>query len=885
MSKLIDLTIDGKRLTVPAGTLIVDAAKQAGIDIPVFCYHPKLKPAGMCRMCLVEVGRPSIDRATGQPLLQADGKSQIQFGLKLETACTTPVSQGMIVLTSTNKVKAARKDILEFLLSSHPLDCPVCDKGGECPLQNLTLLHGPGESRFLFDEKMHLAKHVPLGELIYLDRERCIQCGRCVRFQTEVVDDPVIALHNRGRSFEIVSHSDPGFDSYFSGNTTDICPVGALTTADFRFGARPWELNAAASLCPHCPVGCNLTFNVRREAASGGRVMIKRVMPRQNEAVNEIWICDKGRLAYHYTEAKERLTTPLIRKNGELTPASWDEALDLVAGRFHTAGENLLVLAGGRLPNEDLFNLHRLAEAARGAAVLYTHMAGGELTTQLGATAGMDFGQMGKGTVILVVASNLHEEAPIWYLRVKQATERGAILIVANARPTRLDRYAAHTIRYTYGEEANTVLALAPGRQPASSALAATTISAATAITNAAAALASAAQTVMLFGSDGLGLVGSQALASACADLIHNLNSSSAASAKVDSPQATYSLIGVWPHANDQGAWELGFHTKSAHKIAKEVASALYVVAADPFGDEAGNNHFLSEEEHPLAAGRPFMVVQELFLTPTALRADVVLPAQAFTEREGTFTSGERRVQRFYPAVPAHPGCRPDYAITAEIGKRMGLSLEGRAPAAVFAQISTEISAFNHLSYRKLAETTPQWPAIGTSLSRKGLYFSGTGYENKQGLGVHLALPSAHDPVKTGNLVGLGDGTAQTNQISDMSPFPHWGEGAGDRGINFLAVPVTCLYDGGQTVWPTSLLRTRGGNRPGKPWVALNPEDAARLDIHQDQFIKLEFSGSAIAERPAVMANLDLSVPAGIILVPRSFGLGVNTPTEVLLNI
>jgi len=869
MSKLIDLTIDGKSLTVPGGTLIVDAAKQAGIDIPVFCYHPKLKPAGMCRMCLVEVGRPALDRATGQPLLQADGKPQVQFGLKLETACTTPVSQGMIVLTTTNKVKAARKDILEFLLTSHPLDCPVCDKGGECPLQNLTLLHGPGESRFLFDEKKHLAKHLPLGELIYLDRERCIQCGRCVRFQSEVVDDPVISLSNRGRSFEIVSYSDPGFDSYFSGNTTDICPVGALTTADFRFGARPWELNAAASLCPHCPVGCNLTINVRREVTSGGQVVIKRVMPRQNEAVNEIWICDKGRFAYHYTEAKERLTTPLIRKNGELTPASWDEALELVAGRFQSAGENLLVLAGGRLPNEDLFNLRRLAEGAHGAAVLYTHMAGGELTTQLGATAGMDFGQMGKGTVLLVVASNLHEEAPLWYLRVKQAVERGATLIVANARPTRLDRYATHTIRYIYGEQANTILALAPGRQPASTAPAAAAISAATAI-SAAAALTSAAQTVILFGSDGLGLAGSQALARACADLIHNLNRNSEASGKVDSPKITYSLIGVWPHANDQGAWELGFHTKSMKettKDAKEAVKALYVVAADPFGDEP-------EEEHPLTAGGPFIVVQDLFLSPTAQRADVVLPAQAFTEREGTFTSGERRVQRFYPAVPARPGCRPDYAITAEIGKRMGLSLEGRAPAAVFAQISAEVPAFNHLSYRKLAETAPQWPAIGTSLSRIGMYFSGTGYENKQGLGVHLSLLPDPAPLSAASLHPSPH--IRPNQPPSTFNGKMGEYGGIERGA--LAVPVTCLYDRGQTVWPTKLLRTRGGNRPGKPWVAMNPEDANRLDIHPGQSIKLEFSGSANAAQPAVMANLDENVPAGVILVPRSFGLFINEP-------
>jgi NADH-quinone oxidoreductase subunit G len=856
MSKLIDLTIDGKRLTVPEGTLIVDAAKQAGIDIPVFCYHPKLKPAGMCRMCLVEVGRPTFDRATGQPLLQADGKPQVQFGLKLETACTTPISQGMIVLTTTNKVKTARKDILEFLLTSHPLDCPVCDKGGECPLQNLTLLHGPGESRFLFDEKKHLAKHVPLGELIYLDRERCIQCGRCVRFQSELADDPVISFSNRGRSFEIVSYSDPGFDSYFSGNTTDICPVGALTTADFRFGARPWELNVAASLCPHCPVGCNITFNVRREAASGGQVVIKRVMPRQNEAVNEIWICDKGRFAYHYTESKARLTTPLVRKNGELTPTSWDEALELVAGRFRSAGENLLILAGGRLPNEDLFNLRRLADGARGAAALYTHMAGGELTTQLGVTAGIDFGQMGKGTAILVVASNLHEEAPIWYLRVKQAAERGATLIVANARPTRLDRYAAHSIRYAYGEEAETILALTHGGRSANPALAA-----------AAGAFHSAAQAVILFGSDGLGLAGSQALARACADLIINLpgsgdiNHPSEAAGKVER-----ALIGVWPHANDQGAWELGFHTKSA-KDAKTAVKALYVVAADPFGDEP-------EEEHPLAAGHPFIVVQDLFLTPTALRADVVLPAQAFTEREGTLTSGERRVQRFYPAVPARPGCRPDYAITAEIGKRMGLSLEARTPAAVFAQISAEIPAFNNLNYRKLAETAPQWPAIGTSLSRKGLYFSGTGYENKQGLGVQLTLTPALDPVETGNMGVMGNNAAHNTHISGIFPFPL--EGEGDKGDRFLAVPITCLYDRGQTVWPSELLRTRGGNRPGKPWVALNPKDAAHLGIQQGQSVKLDFTGSASAVQPAVIANLDEGVPAGVILVPRSFGLAFN---------
>ncbi|HEX9617812.1 MAG TPA: 2Fe-2S iron-sulfur cluster-binding protein, partial [Anaerolineales bacterium] len=285
MAKLVNLVIDNQPVQVPEGTLVVDAAKSAGIYIPVFCYHPKMEPVGMCRMCLVEIGRPLINRETGQVEREEDGTARVQFGPKLETACTIPVSEGMVVRGFTENVIRGRKDVLEFLLTSHPLDCPICDKGGECPLQNLTMDFGPGKSRFIYDEKIRLAKHFPLGELIVLDRERCIQCARCVRFQDEIVDDPVIGFSQRGRSLQIVTYSEPGFDSYFSGNTTDICPVGALTTVDFRFQARPWELNSAATICQQCPVGCNLTVNVRRENKSGGDIVIKRVMPRQNEWV------------------------------------------------------------------------------------------------------------------------------------------------------------------------------------------------------------------------------------------------------------------------------------------------------------------------------------------------------------------------------------------------------------------------------------------------------------------------------------------------------------------------------------------------------------------------------------------------------------------------
>ncbi len=544
MTKQVTLTIDGVQVSVPAGTLVVDAAKKAGIDIPVFCYHPKMEPAGMCRMCLVEIGRPMVDRGTGQPILDENGQPKMQFMPKPETACTNPVSDGMVVLTQSEKAKDAQKSIIEFLLTSHPLDCPICDKGGECPLQNLTMEHGPGKSRFLYDDKLHMDKHVPLGDLIFLDRERCILCGRCVRFQDEVAGEAVIAINERGRGSEIVSISDPGFDSVFSGNTTDICPVGALTTADFRFGARPWELQAAASVCAQCPVGCNITFNTRREAKSDGKVVIKRVMPRQNEQVNETWICDKGRFAYHFVESKERLEKPLVGKK----EAAWEDALKEVSAKLAEAKSDTVVLASGRLSNEDLFNLKSLADGLGGKAVLYTDMGGGDLVMQVGVGQGTNFSDMGPGDAILVVASDLYEEAPVWWLRVKQAAERGATLIVANTRETKLDKFANYVVRYSNGDEVKTVQDLGSSSKIAE-------------------AFAKAENAIVLFGSDGLGLAGSSNLAAACAKLLVDTGHTG---------KANNGLIGVWPKANDQGAWEMGFRPEADLAAAAERQDRLH---------------------------------------------------------------------------------------------------------------------------------------------------------------------------------------------------------------------------------------------------------------------------------------------------------------------
>ena len=808
MPKMISLTIDGRPVTVPEGTLIVNAAKQIGIDIPVFCYHPKMEPVGMCRQCMVEVGRPMIDRLTGQAVIE-NGAPKIQFGAKLETACTTPVSAGMVVLSQSEKARASQKEILEFLLTSHPLDCPVCDKGGECPLQNLTMAHASPQSRFIYAEKNHAAKHFPLGDLIWLDRERCIQCARCIRFQDEIAGEPVLGFYQRGRATDIITCSEPGFDSVFSGNTTDICPVGALTTADFRFGARPWELKAAASVCAHCPVGCNITFNTRREALSDGKIAIKRVMPRQNEQVNEIWICDKGRFAYHFTESENRLEQPLVKANGELETASWEDAIEETGKKVKGNQEEFVVLAGGRLSNEDLFNLKQLADGLGGQALLYTSMGGGEYTTAYGVTSGTNFSAMGAGTTLLVVASDLYNEAPVWHLRLKQAAKRGATLIVVNARETKLERYAKFVVRYSYGDEVETVNGLADKPKIGE-------------------AITAAENLVVLYGSDGLGLDGSSALASACAGLV-----------KAGAGKPNNGLIGVWPHANDQGAWELGF--QPAWDLAETLkGKTVYIVAADPAGDDPKLAEALK--------GAKTVIVQELFLTETAKLADVVLPAQAYTERDGSFTSGERRVQRFYPAVPPLAQAHPDFAITARIAAKLGLELEGISATHVMDRLAASVKAFSGVSYLKLAETTDQWPIVG----RADLYYGGTSYENKQGLGVHLDI--AHLPSPTGSGAG-GEGKF-------LRPDED----------QWLAVPMTRLYDRGITVVTSELLE----QHIGETTVILNPEAAKSLGVQSGDLLQVDGMNA--------QAVLDETVPASVVLVPRSMGLPVGIPVVAKLK-
>ncbi|MCZ7544993.1 MAG: NADH-quinone oxidoreductase subunit NuoG [Anaerolineae bacterium] len=838
MSETVTIYLDDRAIEAPKGMNLVDACKLHGVDIPVFCYHPKMEPVGMCRMCLIELGFEQRDRTTGEVVLGEDGKPLVRWFPTLQTACTQVVSEGMHVRTTTEAVRRGRKDIIEFILTSHPLDCPVCDKGGECPLQELTMDFGPGKSRFLYDEKIHLAKRYPLGEQIYLDRERCIQCARCIRYVEEITDDPVLQFYERGRRLQIISTSEPGFDSKFSGNTTDICPVGALTTADFRFGARPWELDSAASICTHCPVGCNLTLNTRLDRDAGGRVIIKRVMPRQNEQVNEIWICDKGRFGHHFTAAPDRITTPLVRKGGKLVEATWSEALELVAGMLKSAGKAVGALAGPTLSNEDLWALRRLVEGQRGArlGVWPPTMTGGDLIAEVGVAQGTNFTDMGKGACIVVVASDLEEEAPIYWHRVKVAADRGATLVVVNGRATKLDRYTRHRVRYHYGDEVATLNGLL--RQALGDAapdidgfdqLRAALENAPAVDAAAAQAIAGATDLVVIVGGEGLSMAAHGALMQAAANLL-------VATGHVGRPNN--GLLAVWPGANTQGALDMGFTPEDATHIIDNAASfeALIIAGADPADEDPRAAAALQE------AG--FIVATALFLTPTAELADVVLPRMSFAERDGTFTNGERRVQRFCKAIDRVGESRADWQIFQQVGAALGQGRAMPTPGVVMAQIVERVPWYAGMDYPTLAEVAPQFPMVGG----EDLYYGGTMYKNAGGLGRQWAVAAEQASYQARVRVPK----------APAAPKPGKGE--------LIVVPVRLLYDQGTEFYKTQLVH----RRVPQAYVALNAGDAARLSVREGARVRVRLAGTEVE----VAARVRASVPEGVALLPLNLGVG-----------
>jgi NADH-quinone oxidoreductase subunit G len=359
---LLNVQVDGVWMQFPKGLNVVEVARRAGKFVPHYCYHPKLSISGNCRMCLVEVGSPKMDAAK-KIVMAADNHPEIAWMMRPQIGCATQISEGMGIRTDTPMVKECQKGVMEFLLINHPLDCPICDQAGECKLQEYSVQYGNQDSRFT-DEKVKKPKRVDIGERIVLDDERCIMCSRCIRFSKEMVEDDVLGFIDRGSHTTLAVHPGKRLDNNYSLNTVDICPVGALTSKDFRFQMRVWFLKETKSICTGCATGCNTIVGSREG-------LVYRQTPRENEAVNSQWMCDQGRLGFHYIHNPERLTEPVAKVGHGKLPTPWSEIIPRLAAQLkELRPEQIAIVASGRLTNEEAYLLGEIRLLLGGGDVL-----------------------------------------------------------------------------------------------------------------------------------------------------------------------------------------------------------------------------------------------------------------------------------------------------------------------------------------------------------------------------------------------------------------------------------------------------------------------------------------------------------------------------------
>ncbi|MEU8694526.1 NADH-quinone oxidoreductase subunit G [Streptomyces sp. NPDC048665] len=634
---LVTLTIDGIEISVPKGTLVIRAAEQVGVEIPRFCDHPLLAPVGACRQCIVEV----------------EGQR------KPMASCTITCTDGMVVKTQLTSPVAekAQHGVMELLLINHPLDCPVCDKGGECPLQNQAMSHGNAESRF-DGKKRTYEKPVPISTQVLLDRERCVLCARCTRFSNQIAGDPMIELLERGALQQVGTGEGDPFESYFSGNTIQICPVGALTSAAYRFRSRPFDLISSPSVCEHCSGGCATRTDHRR-----GKVM--RRLAENDPEVNEEWICDKGRFAFRYAQAKDRLDTPLVRNaDGVLEPASWPQALDAAARGLSAARSRAGVLIGGRLTVEDAYAYSKFARVALDTNDIdfRVRVHSGEeadfLASQVAGRGrdldgtGVTYTSLEKAPAVLLVGFESEEEAPGVFLRLRKAWRRHKqqVFAVATHATRGLQKAGGTLLPAAPGTETEWLDALASGvglEEPG----------------------ARAAEALR---GDGAVIVVGERLASVAGGLTAAVRAATATGAR---------LVWIPRRAGERGAVEVGALPSllpggrpATDPRAREEVAAAWGLAELPLRYGRDTHHILeaaatgelsalvvagvevADLPDPARAREAldsvgFLVSLELRPGEVTQHADVVLPVAAAAEKAGTFLNWEGRVRLFEAAL------------------------------------------------------------------------------------------------------------------------------------------------------------------------------------------------------------------------------------------
>jgi len=630
MADLINLIIDGKPVTAAPGTLVINAAKQVGIEVPSFCYYDGLTLQAACRMCLVEVDKTP----------------------KLQVGCTLPVAEGMVVHTDSPIVREARKGTLEFLLTNHPLDCPVCDKGGECELQDMVFRYGAGESRFV-EQKLHVEEQ-QWSPVVFFDAPRCILCYRCVRICDEGMGVGALGVANRGAHSEIVPNHFDHLDCDECGMCIDICPVGALTSGTYRYKTRPWEMNHVGTICTHCADGCKTTLGVRNNEIIRGN-------NRDRSGINGEFLCIKGRYAFDFVNSPERLQSPMLRKNGELVAVSWSEALETVAKKFKgvkEGGEKFGVIGSNHTSNEENYYLQKFAREALGTNNIDHHRTG-DLTTLLDALSGKTealatTADLYNRKAILIIANDLSQQHPLLAFQIRaNHRHHNAHIYTLTPGPVREQQQAVRSIMTVPGSEFNDLELLRDQ-------------------------LKAEPELVILFGDTIKG------------DAVRTLVQFG------DSLGIPVRYVCLLDYSNSRGASDMGLSpnlgpgyqaTGASGMAYDEILSAadldvLWVVGANPL------------KRAKLGATNAMVVVNEMFLTETAARADVIFPAASAYEKNGTVTNVCGEVQRLKAGLKVM-GTKSDLEIIGLLSKEMGVNIGIWTPEKIFEEIRKNVRGYN----------------------------------------------------------------------------------------------------------------------------------------------------------------------------------------------
>lgn len=808
---MVNLTIDGKEIQVSKSATIYEAAKEAGVHIPILCYAKKLLPYGACRVCLVEVE---------------------QMKGRLIPSCTTPVTEGMVVTTTSDEIRKVRKTVLEFLLVNHVVDCPVCDKGGECDLQDLSYEYEVVTNRFE-GEKFDLPKD-EINPLIERNMNRCVLCGKCVRVCDEVVGYGSYSFINRGFETKIATAFDRGLNCEFCGQCVSMCPVGAILPRPFKFKARPWQLKEVDSVCGYCGNGCTVTLGTKDNE-------VQTIRFNDRTGVNDGNLCVRGRFGYSYVNSDQRLTKPLVRKDGELVETSWEEALAKVTDGLRAAGSDAGFIAGGRQTNEELFLLKNLVKAVGTGNLDHS---GGEcykgVTEGLKSTLGIQastatFPQVEKANAILAIRTDFYETHPVFGMVVNQAVQRNeAQLTVVGDKQGKLTRMPhARTLQHKPGLEVNVLNAMCrylldeglaktdglQGVDELKSALADYSVEAvaeatgvdAEGIKQSARELATVENAAILLAYGLPYTANARELGVAAANL---------ALLTGIAGRSGSGLYLCGEKSNSQGAIDQQILPAAGAKgavamlnaAAEGSLKALYVTGEDmlaSYPDKALVEKALDKVG--------FLVVQDLFLSETASRADVVLPAASFAEKSGTFTNAERRIQRLNPGITSPGEAKTDFAIFQALLAGFGAA----APA-------DEAAAF-----AELAAVTPGYEMVSLDMIGDQGYVWGS----------DILAP-------------------ETRNLSAV-------EGGKPLDAKYQLVVGSALYHSG-----TTSLHAKGPMAVvDEPYIELGREDAAELKVADGEMLKLRAGGAEISAK----VKVDRRMPQGVVFVPYHFGaLGLN---------